>query len=437
MKDYDPTKPSKYISYLDMNNLYGWAMGGYLPYGGFKWLQNVDGFDVNSICKKSSTGDIFEVDLEYPGELYVLHNNYPSIPEKLAIPYDILSDYCTKIADEYEIKVDIVKILIPNLGNKTNYVLQYKNFQLYLSLGMKLTKIHRVLKFKQSDWMKRNLILTLKKKTDAANNFEKDFFKLMIISVYGKTMENLRKRINVRLVNNEKDFLKCTSRPTHITHKIFDKNYAATHKIKPVLRFNNPIHVGFTVLELSKWLMYDFHYSFIKKHFDAELLFTDTDSLTYEIKSENVYEEFFKWKDLFDFSNYSKDSKFFDETNKKVIGKMKDESEGKIIGEFVGLKSKMYSMKNIDGKESNMAKGVNIATEFIEFKDTLFNKKIIRHKMRRIQGKKHKIGISEINKISLSVFDDKRFILNHGIHTLAYLHKDLKNQRWSQIKISV
>ena len=97
----------------------------------------------------------------------------------------------------------------------------------------------------------------------------------------------------------------------------------------------------------------------------------------------------------------------------------------------------MYSMKNIDGKESNTAKGVNIATEFIEFKDTLFNKKIIRHKMRRIQGKKHKIGISEINKISLSVFDDKRFILNHGIHTLAYLHKDLKNQRWSQIKISV
>ena len=156
------------------------------------------------------------------------------------------------------------------------------------------------------------------------------------------------------------------------------------------------------------------------------MLFTDTDSLTYEIKSENVYEEFFKWKDLFNFSNYSKDSKFFDETNKKVIGKMKDESEGKIIDEFVGLKSKMYSMKNIDGKESNTAKGVNIATEFNEFKDTLFNKKIIRHKMRRIQGKKHKMGTYEINKISLSCFDDKRFVLNDGIHTLAYFYKDLK-----------
>ena len=110
-------------------------------------------------------------------------------------------------------------------------------------------------------------------------------------------------------------------------------------------------------------------------------MFSDTDdSLAYEIKSENVYKEFSKWKILFDFSNYPKDSKFFDETNKKVIGKMKDESEGKIIGEFVGLKSKMYSMKNIDGKESNTAKGVNIATEFNEFRETLFNKKVVNEK---------------------------------------------------------
>ena len=175
--------------------------------------------------------------------------------------------------------------------------------------------------------------------------------------------------------------------------------------------------------------MYDFHYNFIKKNFDAELLFTDTDSLTYEIKSEDVYEEFFKHKHLFDFSNYPEDSKFFDPTNKKVISKMKDESEEKIIHDFVRLKSKIYSVKNIDGKESNTAKGVNIATEFNEFKDTLFNKKIIRHKMRRIQGKKYKMGTYEISKILLSVFNDKRFVLNNGIHTQAYFHKDLKNHR--------
>ena len=179
------------------------------------------------------------------------------------------------------------------MGNKTNYVLHYRNLQLYLSLGMKLTKIHRVLKFKQSDWMKKYIDFNTEKRTNAANSFEKGFFKLMINSAYGKTMENLRKRTNVRLVNNEKNFLKYTSRPTHITHKIFGKNYAAIHEIKIALTLNKPIDVGFTVLELSKWLMYDSHYNFIKKHFDAKLLFTDTDSFTYEIKSEDVFEEVF------------------------------------------------------------------------------------------------------------------------------------------------
>ena len=138
----------------------------------------------------------------------------------------------------------------------------------------------------------------------------------MINSAYGKTMENLRKRINARLVTNETDFSKYTCRPIYITHKIFGKNYAAIHKIKPVLTLKKPIYVGFTVLELSKWLMYDFHYNFIKKSFDAELLFTDTESLACEIKSEDVYKEFFKHKHLFDFSNLSKNSKFFDDANK-------------------------------------------------------------------------------------------------------------------------
>ena len=146
--------------------------------------------------------------------------------------------------------------------------------------------------------------------------------------------------------------------------------------------------------------MYDFYYKFMKKNFDAELLFTDTDSLTYEIKSESVYEKIFQWKDLFDFSNCLKNSKFFDETNKKVIGKMKDEFGGVIKDEFIGLKSKMYSMKKIDGKEYNTAKGVSIATEFDKFKAALFNEKIIRHKMKRIQSKKHKLGTYEIDKIS-------------------------------------
>ena len=155
----------------------------------------------------------------------------------------MLSKNCKKRADKYEIKVGDVKTFISNLGNKTKYVLHYNNLQLYLSLGMKLTKIHGVLKFKQSDCMKKYIDLNTEKRKNEANHFEKYFFKLMINSVYGKTMENLQKRINVRLINNAEDFLKYTSKPTYITHKIFGKNYAAIHEIKPVLMLNKPIYV--------------------------------------------------------------------------------------------------------------------------------------------------------------------------------------------------
>ena len=208
---------------------------------------------------------------------------------------------------------------------------------------------------------------------NATNEFEKDFFKLMINSVYGKAIENLWKRIKVRLVKNREGFLKYTRKPTYITRKIFGKNYAAIHEIKPFLTLNKPIYIWFTVVELSKWLMCNFHYNFIKKHFDSELLFTDTDSLTEEIKSDDIYEELFKHKHLFSLSNLPKDWKFFDETNKNIIGKIKDESEGKSRVYWVKIKD--VSIKNIDGKESNTAKGVNVTTEFNELENILFKKK--------------------------------------------------------------
>ena len=177
-----------------MNNLYPCALSRCLSYGRFKWLKNADGIDVNSISKFIPVGYILEVDLEHPEKLHLQHNDYPLAPEKLAIPYDMLSDYCKKIAGKCEIKVGDVMKLVPNLGHKTKYVLRYTNLQLYLSLGMELTKIHRVLKFKQSDWMKKYIDFNTEKRTNTANSFAKDFFKLMISSVYGKTMENLQKK---------------------------------------------------------------------------------------------------------------------------------------------------------------------------------------------------------------------------------------------------
>ena len=166
MNDYDPKKPSTFITYLDMNNLYGWAMSEYLPYGGFKWLKNVDEFDVKSISEKNTIGHFLEVDLEYPDKLHELHNDYPLAPEKRAVSSDMLSNYCKKIADRYEIKVVDVKKLIPKLGNESNDVVHSRNLQLYLSLGIKLTKIHRVLKFQQSDWMKKYIDFNTEKNNE-------------------------------------------------------------------------------------------------------------------------------------------------------------------------------------------------------------------------------------------------------------------------------
>ena len=224
-----------------------------------------------------STGPIWTFN-RYP--LDVSGHEYPLAPEKLAILYDILIDYCQKISDEFGIKDGDVKKLFTNLGNKFNFVLYDWNVQLYLTLGMKLTKIHRMLKFKQSDWMKGYINFNTEKRKKTTNIFEKYVFKLIINSVYGKTMENLGKIIVIGLVNNKKDFFKIYQQTTHIFHKSFDKIYAAIHEIKPVLTLSKPIYVGFTVLKLSKWLLYDFYYNFIKKHLILNCyLLTQTASL--------------------------------------------------------------------------------------------------------------------------------------------------------------
>ena len=192
--------------YLNENNLYGWALGQYLPYGWFKWWsqKGIDNFDVNLTGENVLIGYILEVDLEYLDELHELHNNYPLASEKLETSHNMLSNYCNSIANKYDIKISGVNKLVSNLGNKSKYVFHYKNLQSYLSLGMKLTKVHRVLKFKQSDWLKYIDFNTDKRK-NAPNSFENDLFKLMNNNTFGKTMENLRKITNVRLVNNAKD----------------------------------------------------------------------------------------------------------------------------------------------------------------------------------------------------------------------------------------
>ena len=165
---------------------------------------------------------------------------------------------------------------------------------MYLSLGIKLSKIHRILKFKEFDWLKKYFDFNRNKRKNAVNTFEKDFFKSMNNSVFGKTMENLRKRISVKLINNSKDYVRCVSKPNFISQKIFSKYFVAIHQIKPILILNKPIYMEFSIFDLSELLMYKFHYQYIQYKFNARLLFTDTDSLVYEIKKQMLMKIFIK-----------------------------------------------------------------------------------------------------------------------------------------------
>ena len=314
MKKYDEKAPSKYIMYLDANNLYGWAMSQYLPTGGFRWMtqkQNSN-LDLAKYLENSEKGLIIEVDLEYPKELQDIHNDYPLAAERVCVNKDMLSGYCKRIASKYNISTGLVSKLIPTLNNKEKYVLHYRNLQLYTDLGLIVTKIHRVLEFNQSPWLRQYIDFNTEKRMNAKNAFAKDFFKLMNNSVFGKTMENIRKRVDVRLVTDEKKLLKYASKPTYVSSKIFNENLVALHKIKETLTLNRPAYIGMCILDLSKTLMYDFHYNYIKKKYEdkAKLLFTDTDSLTYEIEAEDVYQDFWNDKNKFDNSDYPESSPF-------------------------------------------------------------------------------------------------------------------------------
>ena len=417
MKNYNPDVESTFIQYLDANNLYGWATSQNLPTHGFRWMSNITKEQVMEILEKANhsmlntgkKGYIFEVDLEYPEHLWDSHNDYPLAPES--------------------VKVNGVEKLICHFKPRKNYVAHYRTLRQCLELGMRITAVHRGISFYQSPWMEPYIRKNTELRKCASNNFEKDFFKLMNNSVFGRTIENIRKRQNIELVDDRKKALKLSSRPNFDRCTIFDRNLIAIHMKKTEVYFNKPVYVGQAILDLSKTLMFDFHYRYIKEkyHNKAELLFTDTDSLMYYIKTKDFYKDISP--DIltkFDTSDYDPNHKSGIPTgiNKKVIGMFKDEVAGKQITHFVGLRPKLYSFKIEEDTQVRKCKGIkkNVIKKKIDFDDyvkCLFTGKKEMRSMKIIRSEKHDIYSKEVNKIALSNEDDKRQVLNDNIHTLA------------------
>ena len=406
-KSYVDNLVSVFLMYLDANNLYGVAMSMKLPTHGFKWMTEKE------LSCWESYPCILEVDLDYPKELHDLHNDYPLAPERIMCKNN-------------------VEKLIPNLRNKEKYVLHYENLKQYMKLGLELKRVHRGIKFEESDWLKPYIDMNTGLRAKAKNEFEKDFFKLMNNSVFDKTMENIRKRKVVKLMNNRNKAKKYVAKPNFKHLNIFNEELIAVHMKKTELTMNKPIYLGMCILDLSKTIMYDFHYNYIKQMYGdkAKLLFTDTDSLIYEIETEDFYKDISgDVKDKFDTSNYPDDhlSGIPTGCNKKMLGKFKDEVGGKIIEEFVGLRPKLYSYKMFEGEENKKCKGVkqvvvkNCLTHG-EYKKCLKDGKPQLRKMNVIRSYNHEVFTEEVNKAALSANDDKRYIRKDGIETYAWWH---------------
>ena len=283
---------------------------------------------------------------------------------------------------------------------------------------MKLKKIHRVLAFQQSQWLKPYIDFNTQKRKEAKNEFEKDFYKLMNNSVFGKTLENIRHHVNVELICTQERFRKVLAKPNMNSFSIFDENLATVQLKNTELTLNRPVFVGMSILDISKTVMYDFLYNFIKPKYGdkAQLAFTDTDSFCFEIQTEDIYRDMKENSDLFYTSNFPVDHPIYSNVNKKVVGKFKDECPKFPIREFIGLKPKMYSL-DLGVEEKKVAKGVSrpvirkeLRHEF--YKNCLFKKRAMKQNMHLIRSKKHQIETIRINKTTLTPYDDKRYFLN-------------------------
>ena len=415
--EYNSSEETSYIQYLDANNLYGWAMSQKLPTGRFSWMR--DDFVnrltpelIEILCESEQHGYLLEVDVDYPSELHDAHNDLPFLVQRM--------------------KTIKVEKLVPHLGSRKKYVVNIKTLDQALKHGLILKKVHRAIQFNQRAWLKPYIDLNTKLRTKTSNKFEQDFFKQMNNSVFGRTMMNIRNHLDLKLVTNKKSYFEKVKKPNFKGAIRFSENLIAVEMGKTCITMTNPVYLGQTILDLSKTVMYNFHYDYIKPKYGdkAQLCYMDTDSFIYYIKTEDFYrdiaDDVAQW---FDTSNYDPaDNRPLPVgINKKVPGIFKDEAGGKIIKEHVSLTQKMHAQIFLTGEQNKKCKGikrcvVDKTLTFNDYKKSLFDGIDFYRNQHLIQNKKHEVFTLNVNKLALNRDDDKRIIGEDQISTLARGH---------------
>ena len=352
-----------------------------------------------------------EVDVKHPKRLHKLHSDLPFLSERTEI------NKCKK--------------LVCNLFNKKKYVTYINSLKQALNHELKLKKIHRIIEFNQEAYLKPYIDMNTELRKAANNDFEKDLFKLMNNSVFGKTMENIRKHRDIKLVTTDEKRSKLVSEPNYHTINLISEELSIIEMKKNKVKMNKPIYLGLSILEISKILMYELWYDYMKPKYDnnVKLCYMDTDNFIMDIKTNDFYKDIVDdVENRFDTTNYEVNRPLPMGKNKKVIGLMKDELGGKIITEFVTLRPKTYSYLTDDGKEDKKAKGtkkcvIKKMIKFNDYKKCLLNDEVISKSQQRFISEKHDVYTENINKTALSNNDDKRIISSDKITSCSYGYK--------------
>ena len=430
-----------YLMFFDVNNQYGAAMSEYLPTDGFEWDLTFNDMSVEdqtefilALKDDDTTGYIFSCDLEYPSNLHDLHDEFPLCPENLTIKDEWLSTYQKDMKNNFNIK-GVSKKLCLTLFDKKNYILHYRNLKFCLSKGLKIKKVNKVLKFNQSPWLRSYIELNTRLRQEADSKFEESFPKLMNNSFFGKTCQNKRKYTNIKIATTSSEAERLIASPRMMRWKLIDEELGMFDMGQYSIKLDKPRYIGFCVLELSKLIMYKFHYDYILPNFPkTKLLFTDTDSFCYHIKTnQDVYEVIKGNSTWFDFSNYPHNHANFDnKINHLKPGVFKDETGSIPILEFIGLRSKMYSILTSDGNGKRTAKGILRSHQkkihHDDYQKSLFQSESSSFTGKKIMHKEHELFIAEIRKKGLCPFNDKKHITREGsaFETKSFGHYTLK-----------